>query len=86
VRALRERVEAATGSERVHLEGELAELQDSVRSETLGTVAAEFDAVHSIERAQKVGSVHDIVTAASLRPALIDAIERGMARTAGPGR
>ncbi len=30
----------------------------AVRAEKLGEVAAEFDAAHSIERAQRVGSVH----------------------------
>jgi hypothetical protein len=43
-------------------------------------VAAEFDAVHSVERARAVGSVHRIIAAADLRPELIAAVERGMAR------
>ena len=45
-----------------------------------GEVAAEFDAVHSVQRAQAVGSVHRIIAAAALRPELIAAVERGMAR------
>ncbi len=49
-----------------------------VRTEKLGEVAAEFDAVHSVERAQDVGSVHRIIAAARLRPELTAAIERGM--------
>ena len=44
-------------------------------------MAAEFDAVHSIERAVKVGSVDAIISAADLRPRLIDAVERGLAKT-----
>jgi hypothetical protein len=36
--------------------------------------------VHDIERARRMGSVHDIVPAAELRPRLIAAVERGMAR------
>ena len=55
---------------------------DAVRTEKLGDVAAEFDAVHSVERAQAVGSVHRIIRAADLRPELIAAVERGMARKA----
>jgi acetyl-CoA carboxylase carboxyltransferase component len=82
--ALRERLESARGPERVRLESELAEVHDAVRSATLGLVAAEFDAVHSIERAREVGSVHEIIPAARLRPALIAAIERGMARRSHP--
>ena len=52
----------------------------AVRSEKLGEVAAEFDAMHSIERAVAVGSVHAIIPAAELRPRLIAAVERGLAR------
>ena len=59
---------------------ELAEMRDLVRTEKLGEVAAEFDAVHSVERAEQVGSVHRIIAAADLRPELIAAVERGMAR------
>jgi hypothetical protein len=45
-------------------------------------VAAEFDAVHSIERAVAVGSVDAIISAADLRPRLIEAVERGLAKSA----
>ena len=34
-------------------------LRAAVRSEKLGEVAAEFEAVHNIERARRMGSVHD---------------------------
>jgi hypothetical protein len=52
-----------------------------VRSEKLGEVAREFDDVHSIDRALDVGSVDRIIPASGLRPYLVDALERGMART-----
>ncbi len=58
-------------------------LRDAVRSEKLGEVAEEFDRVHSIQRALEVGSVDRIITARGLRPYLVDALERGMAGTAG---
>ena len=51
-----------------------------MRTEKLGEVAAEFDAVHSVQRAQAVGSVHRIIPASALRPELIAAVERGMQR------
>ena len=51
-----------------------------MRSEKLGEVAQQFEGIHNIERARDVGSVHAIVPAAELRPRLIDAVERGMAR------
>jgi acetyl-CoA carboxylase carboxyltransferase component len=66
--------------ERARWLAELAEVRAAVRSEKLGEVAAEFDAVHSIERAVTVGSVDAIVPAAELRPRLIDAVERGLSR------
>jgi acetyl-CoA carboxylase carboxyltransferase component len=77
-------MEAALGTadavEQAHLRAELATLRSAVRSEKLGDVAAEFEAVHDIERARRVGSVHAIIPAAELRPRLIEAVERGMER------
>ncbi|WP_448639256.1 ATP-binding protein [Geodermatophilus sp. URMC 63] len=79
-------LEAALGSadavEQAQLRSQLATLRTTVRSEKLGEVAAEFEAVHDIERARQMGSVHAIIPAAELRPRLIDAVERGMERTA----
>jgi hypothetical protein len=49
-----------------------------VRAEKLGEVAAEFDRIHSIQRAVEVGSVDAIISVAGLRPAIISAIERGL--------
>jgi len=55
-------------------------VRPGVRSEKLGEVATEFDTAHSVERAHRMGSVHTIVEPARLRPYLIDAVRRGMAR------
>jgi acetyl-CoA carboxylase carboxyltransferase component len=85
VRELETAAAAAEGVDQAQLRAELATLRAAVRSEKLGEVAAEFEAVHDIERARRVGSVHDIVPAAELRPRLIAAVERGMARAAGQG-
>ena len=52
----------------------------AVQSEKLGDVADEFDAVHSVDRAHRVGSIDEIIPAAALRPRLIQAIEQGMQR------
>ena len=82
--ALRTRVQEVNGHEQVQLRGELERLRAQIRSEKLGEVAAEFDAIHSIERARQVGSVDRIVAPGRLRPYLIDAVERGMAAVAGP--
>ncbi|UVS80360.1 carboxyl transferase domain-containing protein [Actinokineospora sp. UTMC 2448] len=75
---LKARVAAASGVERASLTAQLAEVQSAVRAEKLGEVAAEFDRVHSIQRAVEVGSVDAIITAAELRPRVIAAIEEGM--------
>jgi acetyl-CoA carboxylase carboxyltransferase component len=82
VRELEAALDAADGVEQAHLRVQLATLRGSVRSEKLGEVAAEFEAVHDIERARQTGSVHAIIPAAELRPRLIAAVERGMERAA----
>jgi acetyl-CoA carboxylase carboxyltransferase component len=58
----------------------MSEIVAQVRSEKLGEVGEEYDRVHSIERALKVGSLDRIIAARELRPYLVDAVERGMAR------
>jgi acetyl-CoA carboxylase carboxyltransferase component len=80
VKAARKAVAAASGAEAARLRGALAQVTEQVRSEKLGEVAAEFDGIHDIERARRVGSVDRIIKAAEIRPYIIDALERGMAR------
>ena len=80
VRELEERTAAEEGATRAALATELAELRAVVRSEKLGEVAAEFDGVHSIQRAVAVGSVDAVIAARELRPRLIEAVERGLAQ------
>ncbi|GAA2852540.1 biotin carboxylase N-terminal domain-containing protein [Pseudonocardia halophobica] len=74
-------VEAGSDAEASRLRAELASVRAAVRSEKLGAVAEEFDSTHSIQRAQRVGSVHKIVDPHQLRPYLVDAVRRGIART-----
>jgi acetyl-CoA carboxylase carboxyltransferase component len=78
---LDERIACGDGSERQRLLAAREALWSEVRSQKLGEFAAEFDRVHSIERAVEVGSVERIVPPSTLRPYLIDAVERGMRRT-----
>ncbi|WP_433072878.1 carboxyl transferase domain-containing protein [Dactylosporangium sp. CA-052675] len=80
VTGLQAQVAAATGAERAALNARLAEVQAAVRAEHLGAVAAEFDRVHSIQRAVEVGSVDAIISPAELRPRIIEAIEHGLKR------
>jgi acetyl-CoA carboxylase carboxyltransferase component/biotin carboxyl carrier protein len=80
VRELEQALTSADTVEQGRLRAELAGVRAGVRSEKLGEVAAEFEGIHDIERARRVGSVHEIVPAAELRPRLIAAVEQGMAR------
>ena len=82
--AARAAADAATGPEAGRLRAAIGAVTDAVRSEKLGEVADEFDAIHTIERALRVGSVDRIIGAADLRPYVIGALERGLARF--PGR
>jgi acetyl/propionyl-CoA carboxylase alpha subunit/acetyl-CoA carboxylase carboxyltransferase component len=77
---LDERIAGAAGAERQRLRAQRAALWTSVQAEKRGELAARFDAEHSIERAVRMGSVSRIVAPASLRPYLIEAVERGMRR------
>ena len=78
---LEARLDVAEGEERARLRVALADVRASVRADKLGEVAAEFDRVHTVERALRVGSIHAIIPAARLRPHLVEALERGMRRT-----
>jgi len=80
VKSLEQVLAAARGVDRARLRSELAQLRAAVRAEKLGEVAGEFDAVHSVERAVKVGSVDAVIGAHELRPRLVDAVEAGLAR------
>ncbi|MDT7611925.1 MAG: hypothetical protein QOG96_6428, partial [Pseudonocardiales bacterium] len=81
-------LESHAEADAARLRTELVGVRTAVRSEKLGEVADEFDTKHSIERAQRVGSVDTIVPAPQLRPYLVDAVRRGMARAldGGTGR
>jgi acetyl-CoA carboxylase carboxyltransferase component len=70
----------APGAEATEWRARLAEIVEQVRSEKLGEAASEFDAVHTIDRALAMGSVDRIISASQLRPYVIDALERGMAK------
>jgi acetyl/propionyl-CoA carboxylase alpha subunit/acetyl-CoA carboxylase carboxyltransferase component len=80
VSSLQARLAEVSGAERAALTAGLAEVQSAVRAEKLGEMAAEFDRVHSIQRAVEVGSVDAIISTAELRPRIIEEIERGLTR------
>lgn len=74
VASLEARLRTAHSPDRAALQLELADARAVVRAEKISEVAAEFDAVHSIHRAVRVGSVDRVISAAELRPAIIEAI------------
>ena len=77
---LREAIAGADSAEAGTLRAQLLRVTEEVRSEKLGEVADEFDAIHTIQRALRVGSVDRLIAASDLRPYVVDAVERGMAR------
>jgi acetyl-CoA carboxylase carboxyltransferase component len=81
VRAL----EDTAGADRVALTMKLDEVRAAVRAEKVSEVAAEFDRIHSIQRAVEVGSVDAIISVAEMRPRIIEAIEATMARRTAAG-
>ena len=80
VKTARGAAASASGADAAVARAELARVSAQVRSEKLREVADEFDGIHTIERAQRVGSVDRIIRAADLRPYVIDALARGMRR------
>lgn len=82
VRELEAQLSASTdGAVSAGLRVKLSATRAAVRSAKLGEVAAEFEAVHNVERARRVGSVDAIIPAVRLRPTIVAALERGVART-----
>jgi acetyl-CoA carboxylase carboxyltransferase component len=79
VAELRDRAIGTEGADAASLRSQLARMVEEVRSEKLGEVADEFDAIHTIQRAQRMGSVDRIIRPEELRPYVVDALERGMA-------
>jgi acetyl-CoA carboxylase carboxyltransferase component len=79
---LEERIAGADEAERGRLRASWHALYEAIRSEKLGEVAAEFDQRHDVHRAQRVGSLDEVIEPARLRPWLVGALERGLRREA----
>jgi acetyl/propionyl-CoA carboxylase alpha subunit/acetyl-CoA carboxylase carboxyltransferase component len=74
------RISEAPEADQGRLRAELGQLRQTVRAETQAAVAAEFDQIHTIERAREVGSVDAIISPSELRPYLVAAVEQGRKR------
>jgi hypothetical protein len=57
-------------------------LRRDVTIEKRAELAAEFDAVHSVERAKRVGSLEEIIPSARIRPHLVELLTRDLRRLA----
>ena len=73
---------AAAAERRLAQEQYEAELAD-VQAEVQSAFAREFDAVHSVSRALQVGSLHAVLPASELRPALCARLDSLVAGTSG---
>jgi acetyl-CoA carboxylase carboxyltransferase component len=73
IEALRARLKNAGAEERASFD----RLRRDVTIEKRAELAAEFDAVHSVERAKRVGSLEEIIPAASIRPFIVQVLEQG---------
>jgi acetyl-CoA carboxylase carboxyltransferase component len=78
IEALSASLAKAGGAEKRRLRSQWNELFKVVHSEKLGEMADEFDRVHSVHRALRVGALHHIIPPANLRPYLVQAVERGI--------
>ena len=76
----RELAEAST-DDRPLVQHRLHQLTGKLTTEVQAAVAREFDDIHTVERALRVGSIDHIVTPEDLRPYLIGAVSRGLQRT-----
>ena len=81
---LESKISNARISEKPLLLEERNKLLLEVTLEKRGVIAAEFDAIHSVERAIEVGSLDAIIEANALRPAIIEALEKGLAVQSTP--
>jgi acetyl/propionyl-CoA carboxylase alpha subunit/acetyl-CoA carboxylase carboxyltransferase component len=80
LQTLNQAIAQAEGAEKGRLRAQWDELFKVVHSEKLGEMASEYDRVHNVQRALDVGALNYIIPPANLRPYLIQAVERGIAR------
>jgi len=73
---------AATDAERPRRRERHESLVADVTLEVQGEVAAEFDAIHTVQRAVEVGSLDAVIAPRDLRPAIIDRLDAALARGA----
>jgi acetyl-CoA carboxylase carboxyltransferase component len=83
LRRIAETIAHADSVDKGRLQKQYDELFKIVHSEKLGEIADEFDRIHSVHRALRVGALHRIIAPDNLRPYLVSSIERGIQRELG---
>ena len=68
------------GTQKAALQVKLKEISATVQAEKMGEVASEFDYIHNVQRALLVGSIDHVIEPETIRPYLIEALERGIDR------
>ena len=72
IQALRAKLQDAPGpDERAAFD----RLRRDVTIEKRAEVAAEFDSIHTVERAKRVGSLEEIIQARGIRPMLVELLD-----------
>lgn len=80
VRDLAAKLDTAEGPDRARLHAEYDKVFKQVQAEYRNKTAEQFDSIHTVQRARQVGSIDHIISVKRLRPYLVEAIERGIAR------
>jgi acetyl-CoA carboxylase carboxyltransferase component len=80
IRKLKKALKRKSGSDRANLLADYDQMLKQVTAEKRGKLAEKFDLIHSVQRAQEVGSVDYVIPPSNLRPYLIKAVERGIER------
>jgi len=80
VKEVQDQLMQAENAQQAALQVKLNEISTTVRSEKVGEVASEFDRIHNVQRAQLVGSIDHVIEPQTIRPYLIEALERGIER------
>ncbi|MBU1239309.1 hypothetical protein KJ865_06335, partial [Myxococcota bacterium] len=69
---IREELKTAAGRQRMSLEARLSERLSALRTTLSLETAEQFDRIHSVERAAKVGSLKSVIEPSQLRPYIIN--------------
>jgi acetyl/propionyl-CoA carboxylase alpha subunit/acetyl-CoA carboxylase carboxyltransferase component len=72
-----QRRRAAQGSDSVEAREAFEQCWEEVLLDKQSEIAAEFDAIHSVERARDVGSLETLIQPEAMRPYLIEELRRG---------